>query len=462
MVPPRGPHTIRAISPSSAVPFPRFPFSVVLVASLLPWAALGQTQAVDLEPAVWDLRFQSTYIWQYKPGFNAAYSGANSLTAGREYSTTFSATAYLGFRPWAGGEIYFNPEFSQGHAFSQLTGLGGFTNGEVTRASSDSLQYYRQRLFLRQTWGGGGGNEVREADLNQLAGAVDRNRVVLTAGNFSVLDVFDNNAYAKDSRRQFMNWSGMTHASYDYAADARGFGWGAALEWYQDNWVLRLGRMTGPVTPNDLPVDFDILNHYGDQIEVERGHQLGTLPGKVRVLLWRNRAVLARYQDAIDWGRANNRAPDIFQVRNGEQFKTGLGINVEQALSSTAGVFLRAMQADGGTETYAFTEADQSFAGGLSLQGAGWGRPQDTLGLMLAQNGLSAQRRAYLEAGGISFFIGDGALRYQPETIFEVYYSVGLGRHVFLTLDYQRIQNPAYNADRGPADFAGLRLHTEF
>lgn len=184
------------------MPLPRTFFSAALAASLLPFAALGQTQSADLEPPAWDLRFQSTYIWQYKPGFHAAYSGANSLTPGREYSTTFSATAYLGLRPWAGGEIYFNPELSQGHAFSQLTGLGGFTNGEVTRASSDSLQYYRQRLFLRQTWGRGGGQEVREADLNQLAGSVDRNRVVLTAGNFSVLDVFDNNAYAKDSRRQ--------------------------------------------------------------------------------------------------------------------------------------------------------------------------------------------------------------------------------------------------------------------
>ena len=81
---------------------------------------------------------------------------------------------------------------------------------------------------------------------------------------------------------------------------------------------------------------------------------------------------------------------------------------------------------------------------------------------MLAQNGLSAERRAYLEAGGISFFIGDGALRYQPETIVELYYSLGLARHTFLTLDYQHIRNPAYNADRGPVDLASLRLHTEF
>ena len=438
--------------------------AVLLAASLLPWSGWAQTPAAEAaaDTQVFDLRFQSTYIWQYKPGFNAAYSGANSLVPGREYSNTFSATAYLGWRPWAGGELYFNPEVGQGHPLSSLTGLGGFTNGEVTRASSDSLQYYRQRLFLRQTWGRGGGRETRAADLNQLAGAVDRNRVVLTVGNFSALDVFDNNRYAKDTRRQFMNWSGMTYAAYDYAADARGFGWGAALEWYRDDWALRIGRMTGPVTPNDLPVDFDILHHYGDQIELEHGHELDGQPGAVRLLLWRNRAVLARYQDAIAWGQANAQAPDIFQVRTSEQFKTGLGLNLEQALSAGTGVFLRAMKADGATETYAFTEVDESLAAGFAMQGTAWGRAQDTLGLMLAQSGLSAERRAYLEAGGISFFIGDGALRYAPETIFELYYSLGIARNTSLTLDYQRIQNPAYNADRGPVDFAGLRLHTEF
>ena len=62
-----------------------------------------------------------------------------------------------------------------------------------------------QRLFLRQTWGLGGGEEAVEADLNQMAGAVDKNRVVLTVGNFSTLDVFDDNAYAKDPRVHFMN-----------------------------------------------------------------------------------------------------------------------------------------------------------------------------------------------------------------------------------------------------------------
>ena len=114
----------------------------------------------------------------------------------------------------------------------------------------------RQRLFLRQTWNHGGGREKVESDFNQLAGHVERDRFVLTVGNFSTLDVFDDNTYAKDPRTQFMNWGHWTHAAYDYAADSRGFGWGFAGEWYRGDWVLRFGRMTGPREPNGLAVDF--------------------------------------------------------------------------------------------------------------------------------------------------------------------------------------------------------------
>jgi hypothetical protein len=100
------------------------------------------------------------------------------------------------------------PEVVSGMPFSNnLVGLGGFTNGEITRAAGSDLKLYRQRLFLRQTWNQGGGSEKIESDFNQMAGTVDKNRVVVTAGNFSTLDVFDDNKYAKDPRTQFMNWA---------------------------------------------------------------------------------------------------------------------------------------------------------------------------------------------------------------------------------------------------------------
>ncbi|KAB2969215.1 carbohydrate porin [Zoogloea sp.] len=427
------------------------------------WASMPALAAGETHED-WTARFQATYVWQTKPSMPADYSGPRSLKAARENSYTATTTAYLGFRPWQGGELYLNPEITQGVPFSELSGSGGFTNGELTRTAGTRPKMYRQRLFLRQTWGLGGGDEAVEADLNQMAGTVDKNRVVLTVGNFSTLDVFDDNRYAKDPRVHFMNAGFMAPLSYDYAADARGFGWGFAAEWYQDDWVLRVGRMTGPKEPNMLPTDSQIFKHYGDQVEVERGHTLWGQPGKLRLLAWRNRAVVASFEDALGYLKANPDADPqaILAVRRGEKIKYGVGINLEQAINDDLGFFLRAMKADGRTETYAFTETDASLGMGLALKGTAWGRGMDTLGLGYARNSLSKDRREYLEAGGISFFIGDGRLSYRPEQLVETYYSLNVWKTVFLTADYQRMWNPAYNADRGPANFFAMRIHTEF
>lgn len=424
--------------------------------------AAGYAQPDEFEN--WTARFQSTYIWQNKPAFRAAYSGPKSLNAEQEKSYTATITGYFGFRPWHGGELYFNPEITQGVPFSGLNGSAAFSNGELTRVAGSKPKFYRQRLFLRQTWGLGGGEEKVETGLNLMAGSVEKNRFVLTAGNFSLLDVFDNNAYAKDPRVQFMSAGFMTHLAYDYAADARGFGWGVAAEWYQDDWVFRLGRMTTPKEPNMLPTDFRLGKHYGDQAEIEHAHVLLGKPGAIRLLGWRNRARLAAFNEALDYLNANPGADPqaIFAVRNRERIKYGIGINLEQALSDDLGFFLRAMKGDGRTETLAFTETDGSLATGLSQKGSPWGRAQDTMGVGYIRNTLSNARRRYLEAGGISFFLGDGALNYRPEQVVEIYYSMNVWKGAYLTADFQHMWNPAYNTDRGPANFAAARFHAEF
>jgi high affinity Mn2+ porin len=161
---------------------------------------------------------------------------------------TFTTDAFLGFRPWQSGEIYLTPEISQGVPFSTDSDwLGRFHqwgNHARSRTASDALPAKAFSASDLEQW-----RRIRtrvESNLNQLAGFEDKNRFVLTVGNFSTLDVFDPNTYAKDPRTQFMNWGNWTYAAYDYAADARGFGWGFAAEWYQDDWVLRFGRMSGP------------------------------------------------------------------------------------------------------------------------------------------------------------------------------------------------------------------------
>lgn len=434
---------------------------MALGAGLAAGAARAEETVERQDRALW---LQSTYNWQRHGSFRSPYATAYSLSSQREHMYTFSATVMGGVRVWDGGELYGNAEVVQGVPFSDaLVGLGSFTNGEITRAAGSNPMAYRQRLFLRQTWNHGGGRENQASEQNQLAGVVDRNRFVLTVGNFSTLDVVDDNSYAKDPRTQFMNWSHWTYGAYDYAADARGFGWGAMGEWYRGDWVLRFGRMSGPTRPNELPTDLALGKHYGDQVEIDHAHSLGGQPGHVRVLAWRNRAVMARFDDARQWLLAHPGSDPqaFFAVRSGERIKYGLGLNLEQAVSDDLGGFLRVMKADGRTETLAFTEIDQSLSLGLLLKGTRWGRGGDTVGLAYASNGLSAARRGYLAAGGLSYFIGDGALRYGPENALEAFYSLSVGGGASVTVDWQRIDNPAYNRDRGPVNVLALRLHIE-
>ena len=432
--------------------------STLLAGALLPLQSAAQTS----EEEQWNAKFQATYVWQRKGAFDAPYTGANSLRPAPEKSYSFTATAALGFRPWSGGEVYFNPEVALGIPLSGLTGLGGFTNGEIARTAGPNPTFYRARLFLRQTWGLGGGTERVEADANQLAGSVDRRRLVLTAGNLSLIDIFDDNAYSHDPRTQFLNWSLLTHGAYDFAADARGYTSGFALEYFHDDWAIRAGRFMQPREPNQLALDYALFRHYGDQVEIEHAHSLGGQPGKLRFLVFRNVANMSRFQDAIDRAGVAGGAPDINQVRFGRKSRRGVGVNVEQAISENAGLFGRAMWSDGKTETYAYTEIDTSVSGGALVKGRSWGRAQDTLGVAFSRNGLSAVRRDYLAVGGLGFFLGDGRLNYRPEMIVEAYYNIGVTRNFWLTFDWQHIRNPAYNADRGPVNVGSVRLHAEF
>ena len=426
---------------------------------LMPFMACAQTAAPEAE--TFNAKFQATYIWQKKPAFNAPYSGVNSLLPRAEKSYSFTSTAYLGLRLAKDTELYFNPELVQGVPMSGLTGLGGLTNAELQKTAGANAIVYRARLFVRQTWGLGGEREAVASDANQLAGQRDKDRVVLSVGNLAVSDIFDANAYAKDPRTQFMNWSCLTHGAYDFAADSRGYSMGAALEYYRGDWAVRVGRFMMPRESNGLVLDRALTQRYGDQLELEKSYAIAGQPGKARLLLFRNKAIMGGFDDALS--AAAGGVPTVAPVRK-LRTKKGVGINLEQSLTDNAGVFARLAKSDGASEAYAFAEIDRSLSFGVSVKGAGWSRAQDTLGLAYAQNGLSSPHRAFLAAGGNGFFVGDGRLNYRPESIVEGYYSFGLGflKRSAVSLGAQFIRNPAYNADRGPVRVFSVRLHTEF
>lgn len=433
----------------------------------LPVIALAQDKAAAIEPEKtipeekWNAKFQATYLGQSKPSFNAPYTGANSLITAREHAYSSTITAYLGYRPWAGGEFFFNPEMIQSVPLSTLHGLGGLTNGEQQKTAGPNPKFYKARLFLRQSFGLGGGQDAVESGPNQLAGMVDRERLVVTVGNLGLIDIFDNNAYAHDPRTQFVNWTFLTHGAFDFAADARGYSNGVAVEYYHDAWAVRAARFMVPRQSNGLALDLNMGKHYGDQLELEHGHSLADQPGKVRLLAFRNRAVMGSYADAMAFAQTNGGTPDVGNVRK-ESMKYGFGFSLEQSLRSDVGVFARASWADGKTETYSFTEIENSLSAGVAVKGDSWSRPNDTFGLAVAQNGLSKVHQNYLSRGGLGAFIGDGKLNYRPERILEAYYNVKVFKSSSVMVGFQKISNPAYNADRGPVSVATLRLRTEF
>src|SRR5262249_12130667 len=158
------------------------------------------------------------------------YEGANSLIGRREVTYSWTATLYLGARLANGTELYFNPEWVQSNPLSGLHGVGGFTNGEYQRGSGRTIKGDRARLCLRHAWNLGGEVEEQASEANQVKTRYTAERLVLTAGNLSVVDVFDALDYSHDPRTQFMNWASLTYGAWDYPADARGYTWGAALE----------------------------------------------------------------------------------------------------------------------------------------------------------------------------------------------------------------------------------------
>jgi high affinity Mn2+ porin len=102
-------------------------------------------------------------------------------------------------------------------------------------------------------------------------------------------------------------------------------------------------------------------------------------------------------------------------------------------------------------------------SGGFSLTGSRWGRPDDTVGLAGAANRISHQGKLYLAAGGLGGIIGDGQLANAgPEQIIEAYYRIAVFGFARVALDYQFIDHPAYNRDRGPVSIFGLQLHLRF
>jgi high affinity Mn2+ porin len=420
---------------------------------------VGGSWAID--PSSWNVHGQLTFIEQGYPAFRSPYQGPNSLTGANQIQNTMSATAFVGYRPWDGTEFYVNPELMQGFGLNNTLGVAGFPNGEAQKSNFPMPRIDIARVFVRQTFGLGGEQEMIEDGPNQLAGKQDISRITVTAGRFSVLDIFDGNTYSHDPRVDFLNWNMYCCGSYDLTMDKIGYTWGAAVELNQKSWAIRGGYFLVPAVSNNNSYDTHILEH-GEYIgELELRYSLFSQPGKFRLMGWANIANMGNYADALAMPVTTPNYPDIMQTR---RVRTNYGFvaNIEQAITSDLGIFSRASWSPGLVEIIGWTDCDESLSFGAVLKGNAWGRPDDKIGVAGVVEGLSPIARAYFSAGGLGILIGDGRLNYRPEKILEAYYAYSLNKWATLTLDYQFINNVGYNADRGPVSVFSGRLHAQF
>jgi high affinity Mn2+ porin len=416
----------------------------------------------DRGPGSFEVHGQTVYVYQGYPPINAPYDGTNSLPGVGQARETWAMSGFLGVRLWQGGEFYYNPETLQGYGVALSAGAGGFPNGEAQRAFPYP-RYSTSRLFLRQTFGLGGERETVESDLGQLAGERDISRITIQAGKYAVQDLFDNNAYANDPRVDFLNWSIWAAGAFDYPADSVGYSWGITAEYNQPSWAARAGYFLVSNQPDTNVYDLALIQRNGYVGELEMRYAPFELKGATRLGVWLTSGFAGSYADAVTL--ANLTGTDIntsIALTRQTRSKYGLYFSIDQQLTEDIGAFFRFSWNDGRSEILAFTDIDTSVSGGLSIKGAAWDRPNDTIGIAGAINSISPSHANFVAAGGLGLTIGDGALTYGSEFVGEAYYSLKVTKGVFVTADYQFLGNPAYNQARGPAHFFSGRLMAKF
>ena len=423
--------------------------------------ASAQNAPPEATPQAWAVHGQATVVDQATFAFRSAYRGPNSLDPGARGKETADVTLYAGVRLWPGMEAWINPEFDQGFGLSNTLGVAGFPSGEAYKVGMARPYFRLQRLFLRQTIDLGGERQAVDADLNQLASSHTADHLVITAGKLGVPDIFDTNPYSHDPRGDFLNWSLIDAGSFDYAADAWGYTVGAAAEWYTGRWTLRGGVFNLSKVPNSEHLEYGFSQFQGIA-EIEERHHLGGRPGVLKVTGFLSRGRMGAFDDAVAIAQSSGRPADIAAVRR-YRSRSGVSFNLQQEMADGLGVFVRGGMAGGDVEPYEFSDIDRTLSGGLSLNGGRWGRPHDTFGVAAVINDISRAHQRFLAAGGTGILVGDGRLPHPgPEQTVETYYDLAAYGPAHVSLDYQLVNHPAYNRDRGPVSIVAARLHAQF
>ena len=202
-----------------------------------------------------------------------------------------------------------------------MTGLGGnIQNFELQKTSGlGNAHALPLARGLQQTFNFGGRASSTESRPGVLGGTDDSRRLVLSAGNFSILDFFDKNTFAGDLRQTFFNMAFLTYASYDFVADARGYTWGGMAELYYDDWSLRHRRKRAAArSERAAGSPSSSFDKFGAATRAWRSSMTDKLFGQagvVRLLGYRNRENMGRFDAAVAAHQADPYEAERRQLR---------------------------------------------------------------------------------------------------------------------------------------------------
>ena len=406
---------------------------------------------------------QANFVFQTHPEFHAPYSGPHSLLPRYEKGTSRLLTLYTGVRLNNSTECLVDLEEAGGDALSLGFGLAGNTNLDIVRNPLLSKAPYLGRGMFHKVFALSDDRVENERNAFSLFEELPRRRLEFRFGKFSMPDFFDANSVGSDTHFQFLNWTTDNNGAWDYAADTRGYTAGAVLDFEDRNWGFRFAEALLPKVSNGIDLVWKPWQVHAENYEFEWRH--GVIPrksGAIRLLAFTNSANMGIYRDQVIKAATEDTTPDITDHPWHITRKYGFGVNLEQNLSHYLTAFGRFGWNDGRTESFAYTEVDQTFAGGVGANGAWWHRRQDRAGLAFVSNAIKIDHQNYLNAGGLGFLLGDGHLNYGRENVLETYYTAHVWRGIYVAPGAQHINNPGYNRDRGPVLVPTFRLHVEF
>jgi len=406
---------------------------------------------------------QANFIFQTHPDFHAPYSGAHSLSPNYEKATSRVMTLYTGARLNNSTEFLVDIEEAGGAALSTGFGLAGAPDLDIVRNPQLSKAPYLGRGMIHTVIALSDDKVENERNFLSLFDELPRRRLELRFGKFSMPDFFDINSVGSDTHLQFENWTVDNNGAWDYAADTRGYTVGLTADYEDRNWGFRFAEALMPKVANGIDLVWKPWQVHAENFEYELRH--GVIPqraGVVRLLAYTNSANMGIYRDQVIEAANAGTTPDITAHPWHITRKFGFGINFEQNLTQYLTAYARFGWDNGKTESFAYTEVDQTFNQGLGVKGAWWHRKQDRAGLAFVSNAIKKDHQNYLAAGGLGFLLGDGHLTYGRENILETYYTAHVWRGIYLAPGFQRIVDPGYNRDRGPVLVPSFRAHVEF